>query len=355
MKKTLCIVWGLLLHTIVNGQQISSDQLLNLLSLSLPKLESQLSSKRFFPASEKSEGDTTFKTYEYRPSSKRGKNIESDSISSKIVRASLKESSTLCYQTTAEREFLSAIETLKKRGFYCEYEKDSTIKTSSYLYQHEDFTAEAASYYHDNLKWFCITFFKKNLSINKEFVFAEDLLEFTSHEYLVYYFGEKNIQKDIFYFAGNEVVNCSVFLIDTERQAVFIWKDGLNRRKIDNILLGGQHRLKSQQTNNKFIAENIWKLKSGVHAGMSLFELRNLNNKDISFYGGDAANPGLIVPESSNRVNFKNADVILGCMNCSDPGFGKTKMLTAEKAIYDGRILFVLTIALYPITSGIFD
>lgn len=355
MKKILSIALGLFLHSLVNGQQISSDQMLNLLSLSLPKLESQLSGKRFFAASEKSEGDTAFKTYEYRPSYKKGKPLQRDSIYRKIVRASLKETSTLCYQTTAEWEFSSAIEALKSKGFYCEYEKDSTIKTESYLYQHEDFTADAASFYQDSLKWFCITFFKKNLSVNKEFLFAEDLLEFTSHEYLVYYFGEKNIQKDIFYFAGNEVVNCSVFFIDTKRQAVFIWKDGLNRRKIDNILFGGQHRLKSQQTNNKFIAENVWKLKSGVHAGMSLFELRNLNNKDISFYGGDAANPGLVVPECSNRVNFKNADVILGCMNCTDPGFEKTKMLTSEKAIYDGRILFVLTIALYPITSGLFD
>jgi hypothetical protein len=177
----------------------------------------------------------------------------------------------------------------------------------------------------------------------------------TSHEYLVYYFGEKNIKKDIYYFAGNDIVKCSVLFINTKRQVIFIWRDGLNRRKIDNVLIGGQYKLKSQQSYDKFTAENDWLLKSGVHAGMPIFELRTLNEKNFAFCGGDAPNPGLVFSESKGKVDFKNADVILGCMNCSDDKYLNTKIMYADKAMADGRILFVLTLVLYPVISGIFE
>jgi hypothetical protein len=193
------------------------------------------------------------------------------------------------------------------------------------------------------------------LPVDKDLHYAEDLLEFTSHEYLVYYFGAKNVKKDIYYFAGNDIVNCSVLFINTKRQVIFIWKDGLNRRKIDNLLFGGQHKLKSQQENDNFIAENSWVLKSGVHASMPLFELMTLNEKEIAFCGGDAANPGLVIPESTGKVDFGNADIILGCMNCNDDKFLSTKIMYAGKALQDGRVLFVLTIALYPLVTGIFE
>jgi hypothetical protein len=174
--------------------------------------------------------------------------------------------------------------------------------SASYFYQHEAYTADASKKY----RWSngILLHHKKIFPVDKDLHFAEDLLQFTSHEYLVYYFGEKNVKKDIYYFAGNDIVTCSVLLINTKRQVIFIWKDGLNRRRIDNLLFGGQHKLKSQETNDKFIAENSWFQKNGVHAGMPLFELRTLNDKNIAFCGGYAPNPGLIFPESSGKVDF---------------------------------------------------
>jgi hypothetical protein len=41
-------------------------------------------------------------------------------------------------------------------------------------------------------------------------------------------------------------------------------------------------------------------------------------------------------------------------MNCTDDKFLGTKIMYADKAIEDGRILFVLTIVLYPV-AGLFD
>jgi hypothetical protein len=353
MKKILLLSFWVVSDALANAQEFSASKLLDMLSLTVPKLESQLADKRYRSAGTELYGDTAVKTYEYRPVVKKKK--QTDSVSRKFLRSVLKETFTLSYQTTSAAEYTGIVEGLKKEGFHCDYEKDSTITPASFLYQHEDYTADAVIKKVDSTAWYSITVHKKTLPVEKDLHFAEDLLEFSSHEYLVYYFGEKNVKKDIYYFAGNDIVNCSVLFINTKRQVIFIWKDGLNRRKIDNLLFGGQHKLKSQQDYDKFIAENNWLLKSGVHSGMPLFELRTLNEKNIAFSGGDAANPGLIFPESSSKVDFKNADIILGCMNCTDDKFQSTKIMYADQAMEDGRVLFVLTIALYPITTGIFE
>jgi hypothetical protein len=324
-----------------------------MLSLTVPKLEAQLLNKKYRSAGTELHGDTAVKTYEYRPVIKKKK--LTDSVSRKLLRSVLKETFILTYETTSVTEYNTIILALKKEGFFCEYEKDSSITPSSYLYQHEDYTADVILKKEDSTQWYSVAFHKKTLPVERDLHYAEDLLEFTSHEYLVYYFGASNVKRDIYYFAGNDIVNCSVLFINTKRQVIFIWKDGLNRRTISNLLFGGQHKLKSQQDYDKFIAENSWFLKTGVHAGMPLFKLRTLNDKNIAFCGGDAANPGLVFSESSNIVDFKNAEVILGCMNCSDDKFLSSKVMYADQAIEEARVLFVLTISLYPVVNGVFE
>jgi hypothetical protein len=355
MKKIIFISFLILLKIGARGQDFSASKLLDMLSLSVPKLESLLLDKRYHSQGVESLGDTSVKTYSYRPVIRGSKKKQTDSISRKFTRCVLKETFTHTYHTTSFGEYTGILSALKKDGFYCEYEKDSTIAPTAYLYQFEDYTASASKSNVDGTTWYSITFYKKILPVNKNLYFAEDLLEFSSHEYLVYYFGANNVKKDIYYFEGNDIVNCSVLFINTKRQVIFIWRDGLNRRKIDNLLFGGQHKLQSQQEYYKFIAENSWMLKSGVHAGMPLGELRTLNNKDISFCGGNAPNPGLVFPESTGEVDFTNADIILGCMNCTDDKFQSAKVVHADKALDDGRVLFVLTISLYPSVTGVFE
>jgi hypothetical protein len=355
MKKILLLSFLVAHHLVTKGQGFTANQLLGMLDLTLAKLEIKLTNKRYNPEAPVVSGDTSVIIYSYSPIAKGGNKKRTDATGRKFLRSVLKETFTHTYQTTSAAEYTAIINELKKDEFYCDYEKDSTLHPPSYLYQHEDYTAEASVIKHDSTTWYSIVFYKKSLPVDSDLHFAEDLLEFTSHEYLVYYFGAHNVKKDIFYFAGNDIVSCSVLFINTSRQVIFIWKDEINRRKIDNLLIGGQHKLKSQQDNAKFFADNSWKLKSKVHAGMPLFELRTLNEQNFAFCGGNAANPGLIFPESTGKIDFENAGVILGCMNCDDENFMNSKMIYADKAMNDGRVLFVLTIALYPKQTGIFD
>ena len=336
-------------------QEFSADKLIDLLSLPVSKFENQLLNKKYQPSEIEWSGDTAVRVYENYPLISFTKKKQADTVCRKFTRVALKETFLLTYQTTSGAEYRGIIAGLKKKGFYCEYEKDSSLHPASYLYQHQDYSADAAIKIAEDTSWYSITFFKKVFALNREVYFAEDLLQFTSHEYLVYYFGEKNVKKDIYYFGGNDIVKCSVLLINSNRQVIFIWRDGLNRRKIGNLLFGGMHRLKSLEGKDSIVTENSWMLKCGIHAGMSLYELRTLNERNIAFCGSDAPNPGLILPESSGKVDFRNRDVILGCMSCSGDKFPPAKIINADKAMKEGKVFFILTIILYPVGSGIFE
>lgn len=354
MKKILFLYFWVFISTSSYSQELSPDRLIGMLSASIPKAESQLTGRKYLFSGTETSGDTTFRIFQNRIASS-SKKKQTDGATRKCIIASLKGTFTLTYQTSLQTEYKTLIESLKKDGFHCEYEKDSSLTPATYLYQHEAYTAEACLKNVDGSDLYSITFFKKNFSPTNNLQTAEELLEFTSHEYLEYYFGEKNVKKDLYYFADNDIVNCSVLFINTKRQVIFVWKDGLNRRRISNLLFGGQHNLKSQQTYESVIAENAWMLKNGLRIGMPLIELRTLNDNNISFCGGKAPNPGLILPESTGRIDFSQADVILGCNNCTDEKFLASRQLNSDRAMDDGRILFVLSIVLYPQNNGVFE
>ncbi len=364
MKRIFFLSFCIVTIARVNAQDFSADKLIDMLSLTGPKLQNLLLSKKYHSSETEYFGDTAVTMYQTIPVISFNKKKQADSENRKFTRSVLKETFIHTYQTTSAAEYGNIIKALKKKGFYCEYEKDSTLSPAAYLYQHEDYTAEASIKREEDTAWYSITFYKKIFPGGKGLYFAEDLLQFTSHEYLVYYFGAKNVIKDIYYFGGNDIAKCSVLLINSKRQVIFIWRDGINRRKISNLIFGGQHKLKSQEGKDSItaekgrdsiIAENSWLLKSGIHAGMSLFDLREVNKKNIAFCGGNAPNPGLVFPESTGKVDFKNNDVILSCMNCNDDKFLSAKIMYADKAMKDGRIFFILTIVLYPGENGIFE
>lgn len=354
MKKIIGISCCIVIAVITNGQDFSANKMIDMLSLPVPKLESQLAKKKFHFLGNERSGDTIASLFRHYPAGSSKKN-KKENTCRKFLRTVLNATSTLTYQTTAPAEFNDMIKALKKKGFYCDYEKDSTISPGSYMYQCADISADASIKLAADTTWYSITFHKKIVPGNGGLHFAEDLLQFTSHEYLVYYFGVKNVIKDIYYFGEHDIVNCSVLLINSRLQVIFIWKDELNRRGIGNLFIGGQHKLKSQEQKDTLIAENNWLLKSGIHAGMSLFDLRILNENNIVFCAGDAPNPGLVLTESTGKVDFKNKQVILACANCMDEKFATTKLMNADEAMKDGRILYILTIVLYPEENKIFD
>ncbi len=211
MKRLLVLSFWIAGTTTANGQKLSADKLIDMLSLSEIKSESLLLHKNYHVAGTEISGDTVIKTFACNPVIRFSKKKHADTASRKIIRFVLKETFIISYRTTSAVEYSSIIRSLKKKGFYCEYENDSTVTPGSYFYQYEDHTADASVNRVADTAWYSISFHKKIFPVDRELHFAEDLLQFTSHEYLVYYFGEKNVEKDFYYFGENDIVKCSVY------------------------------------------------------------------------------------------------------------------------------------------------
>ena len=350
MKRLLLSILWVIFSTVASAQQIAANQLTQLVANGLTEAERLLAKSSYNLVLSQMSNDTLYKTFEFRAKNRKW---QTDSVSRKIVFAVCQQYFDATYYTTVPQEYNQIKAALKKQGYYCDYDKEESVASTPFLYQKEDRTVQCFATPNEEGSTYCIKLHRQNMPTADELKAADDLLKFTSHEYLVYYFGEKNVRKDMFYFAANDVVKCSVLFMNTERQVIFVWKDAKNSREISNLIFGGPGKLKSQASMATTVAlQNQWRLKSGLRTGMHLVELCHLNNKGIVFCGGNAPNPGLILPESSGDLDFANADVVLSCVNCTDEKFMSSQLMKSDTELNEGRILFVQSIVLYPPKPG---
>jgi len=341
MKKLLLGSFFIALTSFSFSQGLSCENLLNFMSLNEARQESQLTKKAFLSKGSQNVADTLVKVYFWNNNSIKK---PLDSTKRRLIKKSYSGSFSFTYQTASAEECKAIKGDLLKEGFYFLNESEEISDTTPILFQHSNITSRFCVDWVDSTKFYSFHFFKKAFPDPADMYYADDLLHFTSHEYLVYFFGEQNVKKDICFFSNDQIARCSVLFLNTNRQVVFIWEDEVNKCSISSLLIGGQQKLKSQQDYDKYIAENNWLLKSGVHAGMSLYELRLLHGSDIMFYAGNAINTGEVLAKNDGKLNFEKENVILGCMNCRDNKFATASVMSADEALKDGRILFVLSI-----------
>jgi hypothetical protein len=316
--------------------------LFELSDISKAKFENYISKKGFASLGGTYQSDTIAREYEYRPPAKKADSIP---VLRSLTSFSTKEDFAVTYRTTSLKEFQKIKTDIKKEGFFCYQEADS-LTAPLLMYQHNNITISISSKAIDTLKEYSFLVRKQELPKPKDIVFAEDLSAFTSHECLKFYFGEKNVQKDIYYLSDKKLGKCSVLFPNTSRQVVFLWGDEVNNSRLAKIYIGGQLMAKTNVEYQENVAENLWRLKSGIRPGMSLYQLRILNDAAFNFNGGKSSNTGMIAPDSTGKLNFDCENIILGCMNCNDPAFYKTTVINSDEAIRDERILFVHTIIL---------
>ena len=322
------------------GQGLSSPDLMEAVSIPRQKLDNYLLKKGFAFAGNTGENNIAARKYLYKGIAKQ-KN--KDSIERWISCVDTKEDFYLTYYTYSTAEYRRILNELKKAGFVCNNERDS-LTAASLLYQAKEITVNISSKTVDSLTEHSLLVRRQVLPKPKEILFADDLAVFNSHEYLKYYFGEKNVKKDVYYLSESQVAKCSVLFPNTNRQIVFLWEDEVNNCNLKKMYIGGQLMSESSLDYDKIVAENLWQLKSGIHAGMSLYLLRQLNEASFNFYGGNSANAGMVLTENTGKLNFKSNAVMLGCMNCTDPQFFKKTVINSDDAIQDELILFVHTI-----------
>ena len=191
------------------------------------------------------------------------------------------------------------------------------------------------------------TFLLKKRELPSSVQFAEDLLSFDSHEYLVSYFGETNVQKDVYYFSEKKIKKCSVLFGNSNRQVVFVWEDENNLCKLSYILISGILPTENGLPFNDNIGRNKWVFKSGIYSGMSIRDLLRLNGKDFKFYGADSEFSMMVEPENTGNIDFKKTGIMLNSLDGNAPLLKKAKV-SAEDIVENRIALHVFYIMLTP-------
>jgi hypothetical protein len=248
------------------------------------------------------------------------------------------------YCTSSYNECKDIIKSLKEKGFYCENENFQ----SPFLYQRNDVLVKLTSKQEDTLLCYNFLVNKVKLPAAGDIHYAEDFLAFPSHENLEYIFGKSNVQKDVYYFSDSDIVKCSILFPNSNRQIIFVWKDELNRTGISHLLVGNSLRGNKSRENDKPVSENVWTLRNGLRANMSLLELLRINDAGFNFYGWNSQYPGIVVPVKNGNIDFKSTGVVLSCLNCSGSDFLNREIISADEAIENSKKLFVLAVIIMP-------
>jgi hypothetical protein len=347
MKGVLLIVFLLGTYNLFS-QDFSAKDFLFASSLSTKKFESYLSKKKFISTGKRWQNDTVVNIYSFKREKKKRKKEDSVQIKRSIELFQAKDNLSFTFLTSVKDEFTESIQGLSEMGFFCGNKTD----TAAVLYQKRNISVLA-----DMIKTeegdtlYSLTFSQAELPSPESIHFADDLLQFYSHEYLVGVFGEKNVVKDLYYFSDKEIAKCSVLFPKTSRQAIFIWEDEMNLCKPSSVIVGGGTKTAGSANYDGLIGENVWQLKDGVYPGMSINSLMNLNGESFKFYGKNTNLPYTILNDNAGALNFKKNRVQLGCLNPTGSKLLNNPTVNADEILSDNLGLYVLMIMVFPQTK----
>jgi hypothetical protein len=344
MRGSLLFLILFLIACSVHGQKYSVEDFLYASSLSPKKLESYLNKKKFVRGGSSYQSDIAVNVY-HRKIEKNKKKKDTLNITRSIETFYTKSNSSFTYITSLKNEYIESLKELKEEEFYCGNEND----TVRILFQKRNVSVVAKRIIEKDVDTlYSIAITHHVLPLPEEIQFAEDLLRFYSHEYLVSFFGQKNVIRDIYYFSEKEVAKCTVLFPKTSRQAVFIWEDNINLCKPAYLIIGGNMKAGSITNYDGIISENVWNSKDGIYSGMSLNSLMKLNGNSFKFYGKNSDSPYMIVPEKTGAINFKTNRVVLGCLNPTGSRLLNNATIGADEILSDNLGLYVYMMMILP-------
>ena len=344
MKGALLFLISFLIVCNLHSQQYTANDFLYASSLTSKKLESFLNKKKFLPAGNRFQNDIVINIYNLRPA-KSKKKKDTLIITRSIETFHTKNNSSFTYITSLKKEYTESLKELNDDGFFCGNENDTT----AILFQKKNITVLANMIIEKNGDTlYSLAINQQVLPLPEDIQFAEDLLKFYSHEYLVSFFGQKNVIKDVYYFSEKDVVKCTVLFPKTSRQAVFIWEDNVNLCKPAYLIIGGNMNAGTITNYDGIISENVWNSKDGIYSGMSLNSLMKLNGSSFKFYGKNSDSPYMIVPEKTGAINFKTNRVVLGCLNPTGSRLLNNATIGADEILSDNLGLYVYMMMILP-------
>lgn len=342
MKRFLLFGLFIVLFSRAGGQPLSIKDFCSISSYSFKKFDSYLSKRKYSAIGRWWQDDTVVRKYSLKQKVKDG----ADSLETRIIETYEKGSSfSFSWLTSSFNDLMTGKKELKEQGFFCGNEEDPAAGV--YLYQKKNISVLVSEVLGED-SLYAFRFQTKVLPLAAKIHYAEDLLAFTSHQYLISVFEEKNVLKDIYYFSDTAISKCSVLFPHTQWQAVFIWNDEVNLCDLSYIVLGGNIATPSSANYNEVVAENAWASKTGIYSGMSLRNLARLNGSDFRFYGRNSSSPFLIIPDNRGKIDFKKNGVVLSCSNPNGSPLLNNAIVSAGEAIDESPGLFVFLIMIFP-------
>ena len=242
--------------------------------------------------------------------------------------------------TPALNEYLEGEKSLIKSHFF--YDTLKFIPNEpSMVFQKANITIKANATMKDSIMQY--SFELKQKAVPSALSYGEDLLQFDSHEFLVSFFGEQNVKKDMYYLSEKELKKCSVLFSGTPRQAVFVWGDENNLNDLSYIIVSNVLPTEGARKNNPLVGNNEWQLKSGIYPGMALKDLLKINEMDFDIYGNKSELAFIVKPNASGKIDFRKTAVMLSCHDCFD------------NKIFDQKLVSALDIAKANLPMRVFD
>ncbi len=325
-------------------QSLTVNDLLTLPSLSPKNFDNYISKKGFAFAGRSFQNDAMTNSFFEK---NRGKNHDTLYMNRSMDVYKKDDSYCFALHTSSIKEYKDGLRQLIKAGFFCGNYDDS-CNFSSLLFQKRNITVQTSAAAEEGEQVYTFLLQQKRLPNPADIVYADDLLKFNSHEYLVSYFGQDNVKKDIYYFSEKEVKKCSVLFPNTSQQAVFIWNDEVNLFDLSYILISGILPTISAVQYGGNVSQNKWVLKNGIYSGMSLKELLRLNENDLDFYGRNSEFSFMVTPQSTGNIDFKKTGVMLGCINCNASPLLNDLKVSAKEALMNSLTLHIFYIMINP-------
>jgi hypothetical protein len=343
MKKGFFFIIGLCIAWTINCQEVSCSDLISWSSLSLQKFEQAVAKKGFSKAELSGRNQAVYHVYRQK--------IRDSAQALRIAeRFQAGKEQFLVLKTSSYPEFVSMRQQLKTDGFFCGLDS-FPADGSEVVLQKKNVIVQAGRIIENADTLYGLRFHFANIPHPSAIQYADDLLQFTSHQFLISMFGAGNVMKDIYFFNDNEINACSVLFPNTSRQAVFIWKDETNLKDLSSVIVGGGLHVGGDINYASHIIENSWTLRNGMRPNMRLRELMQMNGADFQFYGKESPYYLKVKPDADGAVNFKTTSVVLGCLNCTATSFLDTELVSAEEAMSRNLALHVQMLILSPFYS----
>jgi hypothetical protein len=320
------------------------DDLMTLASLPSKNIDNYMGKKDFVAAGKSVENNALALTFFEKT---KGKKNDTLNIIRRVTLYKKDNNSYFAFHTSCKNEFAEGRKKLLKTGFSCN-DSSGANKLVPLTFQKRNITVQSTTAIEEGDPVYTFLLEKKELPNPTSIRFADDLVRFTSHEYLVSFFGEKNVKKDVYYFSETQLRKCSVLFAHSSQQAVFVWEDEVNLSGLSYVVISGILPTVSAAQFTGSVPENRWVLKSGLYSGMSMRELIELNKGDFEFFGRDSDFSFMVDPQNAGVINFKKIGIMLGCLDCNGSSLLSQARISAADALEHNLKLHVFYIMIAP-------